>query len=542
MSAKIGILSLALMVGTTSLFADDNEKGIDLYNAGMYREAKDALIESLKSGESDKAEVCYYLGELYAQQNMKDSAAYYYKEGLVANPEYVFNAIGELKLNLANNPNADKAFSGFITGKNKKNPAIYAAIARAYLPVSDTKAKEYLELAKGIGPKAPEVFILEGDMHAARKKIGDAANSYEQAIYFDPDSKEAYFKYAKIYTRSNPQYAIDMLNKLIAIDPEYKVAYAELANVYYQNAKFAEAADAYSKYISTETSDIDDLARYAAILYFSGNLQKAQEIVSKVSVRAPESAVMKRIDMYIAYEKGDFAKSLELAENLMKTVDSSRLINRDYIYYARNLAKNKLTDRAIPAYVKAIAVDTASLELLRELEQEYETAGDYPKAIEVYERFMANENSEIVLSDYFNLGKAYYMAAVALRPTEEGGCMAEADSVQMTTYLKEAVGMFTKVKEKLPDNYLGYFWSARANSVMDPESTAGLAKPDYEAAVVILENDAKNPKLLIECYRYLGYYHYIKEELETSAGYWQKILALDPENVDAKHVLEVLKK
>ena len=68
----------------------------------------------------------------------------------MADPDYVLNSIGELKLDLANNPNADKAFSGFLTGKNKKNPAVYIAIARAYLPVSTAKAMEYMEQARAV--------------------------------------------------------------------------------------------------------------------------------------------------------------------------------------------------------------------------------------------------------------------------------------------------------------------------------------------------------------------------------------------------------
>ena len=144
MKVKFGILSLALSVGAVTLFADDNTKGIDFYRAGMLDEAKAVLLANLQNDKVDKAETCYFLGEVYSDLNMKDSAAYYYKEGLVADPDYVFNSIGELKLGLKENPNQDSAFDGFFTGKNKKNPLIYIAVARAYLPVSIDKAKEYI--------------------------------------------------------------------------------------------------------------------------------------------------------------------------------------------------------------------------------------------------------------------------------------------------------------------------------------------------------------------------------------------------------------
>ena len=116
MNVKISILSLVLMAGATSLFADNNDKGIDYYKAGMYSYAKKALFENIQSGKTDKAEAYYYLGEIYAAENMKDSAAYCYKQGLVADPEYVFNTIGEIKLDLAATPDVDKVLAGFTTG------------------------------------------------------------------------------------------------------------------------------------------------------------------------------------------------------------------------------------------------------------------------------------------------------------------------------------------------------------------------------------------------------------------------------------------
>ena len=193
MKVKFGILSLALSVGAVTLFADDNTKGIDFYWAGMLDEAKAVLLANLQNDKVDKAETCYYLGEVYSDLNMKDSAAYYYKEGLVADPDYVFNSIGELKLGLKENPNQDSAFDGFFTGKNKKNPLIYIAVARAYLPVSIDKAKEYMEKARPYGTKSPDFFVLEGDILAAQKKIGEAASCYEMATTIDPECKEAYF-------------------------------------------------------------------------------------------------------------------------------------------------------------------------------------------------------------------------------------------------------------------------------------------------------------------------------------------------------------
>ena len=95
--------------------------------------------------------------------------------------------------------------------------------------------------------------------------------------------------------------------------------------------------------------------------------------------------------------------------------------------------------------------------------------------------------------------------------------------------------------EQAPDNYMGYFWLARTNSLKDPNSELGLAKPYYEKVIEILEKKGTNANQLIEAYSYLGYYLYIKGQLAESIPYWEKILALKPDHAVAKQALEGIK-
>ena len=109
-----------------------------------------------------------------------------------------------------------------------------------------------------------------------------------------------------------------------------------------------------------------------------------------------------------------------------------------------------------------------------------------------------------------------------------------------------------------PASYLGYQWRARALAALDPESTQGSAKPDYEKALAMLEQKNEPKKYsndLIEAYRYLGYFHFLqydavkkngdaetKEKAKNeSLAYWQKVLLLDPNNDIAKQAIAALK-
>ncbi|MFT3754009.1 MAG: hypothetical protein QM800_14405 [Paludibacter sp.] len=102
----------------------------------------------------------------------------------------------------------------------------------------------------------------------------------------------------------------------------------------------------------------------------------------------------------------------------------------------------------------------------------------------------------------------------------------------------KADSLFALVAQKEPTGYRGNFWRARTNVGLDPETTTGLAKPFYEQTetLVLSKADAKFNPVLIECYRYLGFYYFQKKDYTQSMTYWNKILAIEPGNAIAKSV------
>jgi len=135
------------------------------------------------------------------------------------------------------------------------------------------------------------------------------------------------------------------------------------------------------------------------------------------------------------------------------------------------------------------------------------------------------------ISDLFLYGRLNYYAATD-----------SAYQDKQPLYLAEADTIFAQVAAKVPDNYLGNFWRARVNSLRDPETTQGLAKPYYEAALSILEQKPDSIKsVLVECNSYLGYYYFVKEDYNQSKLYWNKILEIDPGNETATKALQGIK-
>lgn len=518
-----------------SVSAADNKKAIEYYQSGFPEHAKTILFSNLAESNTNKEEAYFTLGDIYFTLDMPDSAAYYYKKGLEVNPSSVPSMIGEAKLKIKTDPKAaETVFNNLISGKNKKNPLYYTLIGQAYLDNGDfEKATEYAEKAKRADNKYADAYLLQGDIHAAQKIAGKAAEQYEQAIYFDKGHRQGYIKYARLYATVNMGLAIEMLNKLLALDAQSAIAYRELAEVYYANGQFSKAEEAYEKFVAMDNFYSEsEMVKYATILFYNKNFNKSIEVAIEVLKKNPKNFVMRRLLMYNAVELKKHNLAINYANSFMNEGDSAKYIYLDYMYYGRLLSAIGEKAKAYQQLEKALEIDPSKVEMYKELGDLYEQDHDYKNAIRQYANFIEKGGDKVILGDYYSLGRLNYSAA---------GDTTAAYVVDRNKYIAAADSAFAVVAEKAPDNYLGYFWSARTNSLKDPESTLGLAKPYYEKVVEILTDKGTNPNQLIEAYSYLGYYHYIKGQLAESIPYWEKILQINPDNAVAKQALEGIK-
>ena len=110
-------------------------------------------------------------------------------------------------------------------------------------------------------------------------------------------------------------------------------------------------------------------------------------------------------------------------------------------------------------------------------------------------------------------------------------------------YLK-ADSVFAIYEKKYPDQIHGYLWRARSNALIDSNMERGLAVPHYLGLVNIIKKDtSKNKQLLVSTFEYLGAYEAnTTKDYTASLGYYDKVLALDPENNDASRYTALLKK
>lgn len=522
--------------------------GVDYFGIGEYRAAKKYLEAQMS--QSPTAEVCYYLGEIAYSDGKVDDAKKYYDKGLTLDPNYMFNYVGEGKLLLKTNKGEAEGNFENALKKNKKDPALQIAIARAYFEngMKDL-ALSRIELARKYNKKSPSIYILEGDMLQADKAFGDANGKYEQAMYFDPDNVVASVQSAKVYLTINPAKSIDLLNKVVAKHPDYKVSYRYLGKAYNLLGKYPDAIDAYNTFFAEKDYSVDDLTIFASDYYFTDKYNESIALINEGLQLEPDNFVLNRLRMYNAAKTKDSA-AISYADHFfsLPTSATSSFITKDYTVYAQVLSNAGQYAKSLEQYQKVQAAsdnDTKRPELFKEIASVYTRMGDNITAAETYQKYIDLVGADNVEAmDYYQLGRSYYYAGItfskdASKSAKTKECLLKADSI------------FAIVCQKAPDSYTGFLWRGHANAAMEPmdllhpETTQGLAKPYYEAAInAILSKgnlSSGNKKDLIQAYRYLGYYFYVKDDKVNSTTYWNKILELDPANSDAIQVLDSFK-
>lgn len=466
---------------------------------------------------------CVAASSLYAQSDDWKAGVEKVKDLIKTNPEM-----------------AEEQADDLLKGKNKKNVDLVLAIGRAYMEAGQLEqAEDYVKIAKKADSKSAAVSIFEGDIAVARKDPGTASQRYEEAIYFDPNCKEAYLKYADIYKAANPGLATSKLEELRAIDPQAVEVDRKLAEIYYSANEFDKAADAYSRFAEGDKATEKDLVNYSFALFLNHDFEKSLAVANLGLQKNPQHAVFNRLRMYNFIDLKRYDEAKQAADSFFAACKTEDLTYLDYLYHGTLLDALKDYNNAVISLEKAYEMNKDRTEVLRQISSSYEGAEKYEEAIDAFNKYVATLPEEQKTPDLtFELGRLYYAEGTT------------ADSVNYTPEMKkeallQADSAFAKLAELVPDNYLGNFWRARTNSALDPETTEGLAKPYYEQVAAMLEEKAKTEprynRTIIECYRYLGYYYLVTEDYEKSKEYWNKILTIDPEDAIATKALEGIK-
>ncbi|MDR2556608.1 MAG: tetratricopeptide repeat protein [Bacteroidales bacterium] len=529
--------------------------GLNLYRSGM-DEAAVVFFKKVCASNAEpkeKAEACYYIANAFIRMGQPDSGMVYFDKGISEDPTYSYNNIGKTGLTtLTTDPKeAEKVFKQAIS-EDKKNMDVYLAVARAYISQKDYEnANKYIDRAIKVNSKSGLPYMLKGDIARLQDKPMDAASQYEQATYFSPELLSSYLKYAAIYMLLNKELALTTLQqaqeqadnageKFTGID-------AHFAELYYRQGKMSDAVTSYAKFIEDGNYTENHLLNYALYLYMDKRYDEARPIIIPVLEKDPNHFVANRIYAYV--EAKTQTGAIDLIGKFIANAPKDKIIALDYIALAEEQAESNLYNDAAESYKNAIKLDTNRKFLYQDIADMYAKEKEIDSSVKYYDLYadVAGREDLVVL---FKYGRSLYSMTSNLDST-----MRE----RQIFYLKKADTIFQLLSEIAPDNYLGYFWRARVNSLIDMETTEGLAKPYYEKVIEICLPDAdKRKRELSESYRYFGYYYYVqaeakaianknnakaaKEEYLKAKEYFSNVLEVDPTDPTAAQAIEAIDK
>ncbi len=529
----VAAVSTATLLTQYEAKAQTIEQAIKETNSELFDNAQQTLKQLINQNPTNPT-YDYYLGNIYFQKELYDSAGYFFKQGLAKDNNSPLNLVGEGKIKLAEKKNSEakSLFTRAIELAGPKNVVVREEVVKAYIEanVQEPSLTTWLDEALKVDNKNAKLHLLYGDAVLLNENNGTKAiSSYNKAQELEPKSPEPKLHIGKLWVRSKSyDVANENYKEAIALDPNFAPAYAALADLYFLFGRAQQAKDNYATYKKLVGNTLYARVKYAKLLFAAKSYEEAIPETKGVlaEIKEPEP-VLYRILAYSEYETKQYAEGLQHIETFLEKEKADRIISSDYVYYGKLLAMNGREADGIVQLEKALAKDSTNLELLESVADAYIAAKDYVKAAEIYNKKIRLLDNP-TLNDYYKLAQAYY----------RGKEYEKADS------------NFKKVTENSPTFINAYLFRGRANNELDKianekltakDTLSTLAAPHYKKAIELAEVDeAKNKTALVEAYYYFATMYYKKAFQEKSIAYKEevkayndKVLALEPENKQA---------
>ncbi|MCH5228935.1 MAG: tetratricopeptide repeat protein [Muribaculaceae bacterium] len=545
------ILTAAVIAGSSFLsMAQTHKEGVEYYRADQFNNAKELLTRNYNNAGTDKAVSEYYLGLISLEEDKTNEALEHFNKGVSINPEYAYNyvGLGEVALRNGNKNEAGEYFKE--ARKRAKNDAsLDIAIARAYYNVNPTAYAKEIDKnvndaikhspKNGTAYTNPDIYLFEGDRKKDAKDFGGAGNQYEMATSYNPNATEAYVKYAELFTMVNPQYAINMLNNLLKVNPNSALGQRELANAYYNAKKYKEAATQYEKYVQNPNHFKQDEDRLAFLLFVDGDYQQGYDFASKLLAQNPQNFTAQRFQFMNAAQMESMKDQLvPMAEALVaahKANPENIFAPIDYNLISDELSNAGKADEAQALLEEAIAGDPTNRDYYKQLALVYVKENDIVGASKAFEGYINNTENP-TYNDLIQQATYAFYAGVSMKDNPEEAQkyydMAKSSSEKAATAMPNA---------PKPSKIAGDI----AKQLAPEDQVASVAVPFYEKSIELIEaseNPSRYASDAKEMYNYMGNYYLDQKDVPTAIVYFNKYLELDPNNEAYRKFVEGLNK
>lgn len=420
----------------------------------------------------------------------------------------------------------------------KKDAKAVAGIGRAYLDAKEyDNADKYADLAIKANKNCAAGYVLKGDICVMKDDGGAASSWFENATTLDPQDPEGYRRYAQINAKADPDGSIAKLEQLRSIDPSYPVdlVAAEIQS----KAGRADAAIEYYSKVDLDKMEDYQLADYASTLFLKQKYDESLKVSSFGNNKFPRYGSLNRLSLLNNVNLEKYEEAIKFGDRLFNSSDDVKYTALDYINYGTALQKLKKNDEAIKAFEKVVNTRTFDMEqrisVFKNLSDVYKSMGDYPKALEYYEKYVKGNQTKMTANIKNGLAQLYRTMAIDENstPEQKQEAVAKADKV------------FSEIAEEFPAfKQAVTAQRAKLAFILDPEDKAGAAKPHYDQLIEIINGleskDASDVAQLKQALSYnIVYFVKVNEDIAKAKEYAAKLLEIDPENAMAKQVSEL---
>ena len=560
MNTPVKSLYSALLLGAmaTPVLAQDIPSALKDIEADRFDKAGKALTQLATSSPS--AENQFYLGYYYLRSGQVDQAKAAFEKGVAADPKDQLNNVGLAGVALMNKDRATaKTLIDEAVAKTKsKNQDVLIRAGEMYTLSDKTndpaEALRLLAIAdeKDKKNESAEIEMIMGDAYALKNDGGNAITKYENALTIDPKTAEATYKIGRLYLRGkNYTKAQEYFKQAIELDPEFAPTYLAYADALASSRAYKTAAQNYELYVqksgTTDPETLLDVARYR---FLAKDYQGATDYLNQLKGKV-NNPIADRMYGWAYYGLNQPQQSVDALNRFISTAPQ-KVIYDDYKYLGRSYGQLNTPEGdslGITNLLKAAPLDTTD-NLYREIGEKYYKMKQYDKATDYYSQAIKNDKKP-QNNDFLWLGLASYQYAPRVGRDSTAAPMSAEQIAQMKKmyYMKSDSAFAEMVKRIEADGKkypTAYYYRAQANyyaNSQDPLVASEAATPLYEKFIEQATNKDTSDtndysKYLITAYKALAGFSIAKKDDAKASEYFNKVLALNPNDADVKKAME----
>lgn len=515
LASSIAIVALFCVGFSTHTVAQTVAEGARMIDLEQIQKAENHFASMV--AKSPTAESFYYLGATQLLNDQADKAKGNFSQGIAKDPNYALNyvGLGALALKGGNKADATAQFNKAVVTSKSKSAEVFYEIGKAWIAF-DTKdgveSIKALTTASNASPKNADYFLKLGDAYVIMGEGSKANDYYNKALAVNPNYAKTYIKLGSLMERArNYNEAIAKYKEGIQKEPTYWPAYRELGELYDRARRTKEGFEYYEQYIQNSDRNPSALNQYAGFLLKLGDYNKTIEILNEIESKVKNPLIYRGF-AYAELETKAFKSGITHSEMFFAQVKPEFFNARDFRTYGKLLIYSGTdTVKGIEMLKKAYGKDsTTEYQPLVEASRQFNEVKSY-KSVILVNSFLDSVH-KMEASDFLNYGRALHN----LKRYEE------ADTV------------FGKLTQKYNTYQSGFYWRAYNSARLDPKTETWRAQPHYEKFAAIVTDPEKFKPFLKPTYRYLISYYLIHENnKEKTIEYADKLLALDPADVNA---------